>query len=527
MRLGLILGDQLSDSLATLRVLDAGNDVIVMAEVPEEATYVRHHKQKIALLFSAMRHFAARLQDAGWQVRYYDYRQSVSLGFRSLVDVLAATVKEQNSTGQNKVSEIVLTRCGEYHLQHAIDHHWSDQLGLPVSVYEDDRFISTPEEFAQWAEGRKQLRMEYFYREMRRKTGLLMEAEQPLGGQWNFDHDNRAAYKREVPLPPPLTFTRSNTDQAVAQLVEQEFSGHPGAMDSFINGSSWATTRQQALQALIHFIEHRLPHFGRYQDAMISSAALGNAADTMFHSLLSPYINCGLLEPMEVCEAAAHAFHQGQVPLEAAEGFIRQIIGWREFVRGIYWNYMPQYAGLNGLQNNRSLPAVYWHGKTNMHCMKECFRNTFANAYAHHIQRLMVTGNFALLTGVNPQEICDWYLAVYADAYDWVELPNTLGMVMHADGGLLGSKPYCASGKYIARQSDYCRHCSYDVNTAEKDNSCPFNSLYWHFLQRHRQQFEKNPRMSMMYRSFDRMNEEKKAAIISRAENCLKNIDDL
>ena len=514
MKLGIILGDQLSLSLPTLRGLDPKHDRILMAEVRQEATYVQHHKQKIALLFSAMRHFAHSLQQAGWEVEYVYYSPS---GPASLQQAIARSLQQQPAT------DLVLTRCGEYRLQQMIDQQWPQQLNLPVTVYEDDRFIASPAEFAHWAQNRKQLRMEYFYRDMRRKTGLLMEAGQPLGGQWNFDQENRSAYKGEVPLPPPLTFEHDDIDQQVLHLVDQEFPDHPGDTATFC----WGTTRAQARQALKHFIRHRLPHFGRYQDAMVSSQSLGAGSDTLFHSLLSPYLNCGLLTPMEVCQAAAQAYQEGGVLIAAAEGFIRQIIGWREFVRGIYWHYMPDYAGQNALNNTRDLPAMYWHGNTRMHCMQEALRNTFSHAYAHHIQRLMVTGNFALLTGVEPRQICDWYLAVYADAYDWVELPNTLGMVMHADNGLLGSKPYCASGRYIDRQSDYCRHCHYDVKSAEQENSCPFNSLYWHFLDRHRAVFSRNPRMTMMYRSFERMTSEKQQAVLQRAEFCLAQLDQL
>ena len=518
-RLGLILADQLTPSLASLRVLNPLQDVLLLAEVAEETTYVAHHVQKIALLFSAMRHFAEELRQAGWTVIYRPLDAPDT--DTTLLQVVQRTVQEQGCR------ELVLTQCGEYRLQHAMNTAWPAQLGVPVQVFEDDRFTCPTAEFARWAAGRKQLRMEYFYRDMRRKTGLLMDGDKPVGGQWNFDADNRAAYKGEVSVPAPLSFARDAIDEEVLALVSTHFADsdhpHPGQLQPF----RWATTRKQALTALQHFIIHRLPHFGRYQDAMVSHKSLGERADFMFHSLLSPYLNCGLLTPLEVCKAAEAAYYHGQAPLAAVEGFIRQIIGWREYVRGIYWAFMPEYATRNSQKNERPLPGYYWSGNTQMHCMSECFRTTFANAYAHHIQRLMVTGNFALLAGIRPQEICDWYLAVYADAYDWVELPNTLGMMMHADGGLLGSKPYCASGSYIARQSDYCGHCRYNVKTAEQSDSCPFNSLYWHFLIRHREQFAANPRMAMMYRSYDRMAPAKQQAILARAEHCLNNLETL
>ncbi|NVK39897.1 MAG: cryptochrome/photolyase family protein [Oceanospirillaceae bacterium] len=509
MRIGLILGDQLSHSLATLRVLDPAHDRLLLAEVWDEATYVKHHKQKIALIFSAMRHFAAELRALGWQVDYHHFDPDSEV--RSLGAVL------QQQIDHHGAAEVILTRCGEYRLQREIDNDWPDRFGVPVRVYEDDRFVCSSAEFAVWAEGRRQLRMEFFYRDMRRKTGLLMENGAPVGGQWNFDTDNRKPYAGEPPLPPSLELERDRIDNDVLALVEAHFANHPGHLDRF----RWGTTRAQAQAVLEHFIEHRLPWFGDYQDAMVYGE------DFLFHSLLSPYINCGLLTPLEVCEAAERAYWRGDAPLNAVEGFIRQIIGWREYVRGIYWLRMPQYAQENRLGNERALPAMYWHGESRMACMRECFRNTFDHAYAHHIQRLMVTGNFALLAGIRPQDICDWYLMVYADAFDWVELPNTLGMVMHADGGYLGSKPYAASGNYINRMSDYCRHCEYNVRSATDADSCPFNSLYWHFVERHREQFRVNPRMRMIYRSYDRMAEAKKAALQQRAEWLLANLDEL
>ena len=503
MKLGLILGDQLSPDLATLRALDKERDLLLMAEVPAEATYVRHHQQKIAFIFSAMRHFAVALEQAGWRVRYLRYGEH---NFRNLLDALL--------THCDDAEEIVVTHCGEYRLQQQINDVWPQQLPCPVRCLEDDRFICSREEFSRWARGKKQLRMEFFYREMRRKTGLLMEGNEPVGGQWNFDSDNRSAW-RGGELPQPPVFERDDIDREVLALVGEHFSTHIGNLDNFF----WGTTAAHAQRALDHFITVCLPHFGDYQDAMASGE------DTLFHSLLSPYLNTGLLDPRTVCQAAEQAYFRGEAPLNAVEGFIRQIIGWREYVRGIYWLMMPAYAQENRLGNRRALPAFYWTGETRMHCVSECLRNTLDHAYAHHIQRLMVTGNLALLLGVLPEEICDWYLAVYADAFDWVELPNTLGMVMHADGGFLGSKPYAASGAYINRMSDYCRHCHYNVKTHSDHDSCPFNSLYWHFIARHRAQFEGNPRMRMAYRNLDRMDRVKLDGLMQRAAEILASPD--
>ena len=509
MKLGLILGDQLSMSLATLTTLDRDTDRLVMAEVHAEATYVRHHKQKIAFLFSAMRHFAASLEQSGWQVDYYTYGEHAH---SDLLDVLQDQCQHHPA-----ISDIVITHCGEYRLQSAIDNGWAKQLPCPLTVLADDRFICSPDRFAQWAKGRKQLRMEFFYRDMRKQTGLLMDNGEPMGGAWNFDASNRNAYKGEVPLPPPLRFARDDTDKQVLALVARHFTDHMGSLDDFF----WGTTREQAQQALSHFIDHRLPYFGDYQDALV------RGEDTLFHSLLSPYINAGLLDPLEACRAAEQAYFAGTAPLNAVEGFIRQIIGWREYVRGIYWLMMPNYAEGNGLGNSRDLPGYYWHGETHMLCMSEALRNTHQHAYAHHIQRLMITGNFALLAGVLPDAVCQWYLEAYADAYEWVELPNTLGMVMHADGGYLGSKPYAASGNYINKMSNYCKQCRYNVKTSSEDDSCPFNSLYWHFIARHREQFRSNPRMAMIYRSMDRMAPEKINATLAHADGLLTRLDSL
>jgi len=504
MKVGLILGDQLSLTLPTLTTLSPATDRLVMAEVPDEARYVRHHKQKIALVFSAMRHFAAQLRDQGWHVDYFRYGEHPHT---CLADVLTTTCQGAD--------ELIVTHCGEHRLQTDIDNHWPSQLPCPVRCLEDTRFLCTRERFQRWAEGRKQLRMEFFYRDMRRLTGLLMEDDQPIGGQWNFDSSNRKPWRGEPPLPDSLAFKRDDIDAQVLALVAHAFDDHPGQLDAF----AWATRREDAERALHHFITYRLPWFGDYQDAMVSGE------DTLFHSLLSPYLNIGLLDPLEVCQAAEQAWFDGHAPLNAVEGFVRQIIGWREYVRGIYWLKMPDYASENRLQNKTDLPALYWHGETRMHCVSECLRNTFEHAYAHHIQRLMITGNLALLLGVVPEQICRWYLEVYADAFDWVELPNTLGMVMHADGGFLGSKPYAASGAYVHRMSDYCKHCHYNVKTRSDHDSCPFNSLYWHFISRHRHRLANNPRMRMIYRTLDRMDSSEMQATLARAQTLISNTD--
>ncbi len=449
-----------------------------------------------------MRHFAERLRQAGWRVDYYTLDQD----HQELTDALLASRRASGAR------QLLVTAPGEWRLLDAMKRQWPQKLGCAVRILDDRRFLCTSNAFRDWAEGRKQPRMEYFYRTMRRATGLLMEADgQPRGGRWNFDKENRKRFDGETPPPGPKRFPPDATTRDVLDLVGARFPDRFGDLQPF-----WfAVTEEQAQDALNHFLEHALPHFGDYQDAMDSGD------DFLFHSVLSQYINAGLLDPLAVCEAAEQRYLQGQAPLNAVEGFIRQILGWREYVRGLYWLLMPGYLEENRLASHRDLPWFYWSGETRMRCVAESVRATREHAYAHHIQRLMVTGNLALLLGVEVKQIHEWYLAVYADAYEWVELPNTLGMVMHADGGYLGSKPYAASGKYIQRMSNYCGDCPYKVSSAEEDNSCPFNSLYWHFIHRHRGRFEKHPRMSMIYKAWERMAAPKREAILARAEQLL------
>ena len=505
----LILGDQLSHRLSALEGADKDNDLVVMAEVHSEASYTNHHKKKLVFIFSAMRHFADALEEDGWRVHYQRYHPDNPA--QSIEQVIAELVRECQP------ERVITTECGEWRLHEQISR-WHKTLGIPVEIRPDTRFVCNIDEFARWAEGRKQLRMEFFYREMRKKTGLLMTSEgQPEGGQWNFDTDNRKKWAGKPPAPAPFREEPDAITTEVIELVNEYFSEHFGTTEDF----HYAVTAGQALDALAHFIDFALPCFGDYQDAMSDNE------DWLFHSILSPYLNTGLLDPMEVCEEAVRAWHAGRAPLNAVEGFVRQIIGWREFVRGIYWLLMPGYARENRLGNSRELPWFYWTGDTKMRCMHKAIDATARNAYAHHIQRLMVTGNFALLAGVKPEAICDWYLAVYIDAFDWVELPNTLGMVMHADGGYLGSKPYAASGKYIQRMSDHCQNCHYRVQDATGDRACPFNSLYWHFIDRHREDFANNPRMTMMYRNWDKQKPERREALRARADWVLANIETL
>ena len=378
----------------------------------------------------------------------------------------------------------------------------------------DTRFIASKGEFASWAEGRKQLRMEYFYRDMRRKTGLLMDGDAPEGGQWNYDKDNRKPAKADLFMPAPKRFEPDDITQSVIDMVRAEFPTRYGDIDDFF----YAVTRHGALESLSYFVETALPRFGDYQDAMLTGEPF------LYHSLLSLYLNAGLLGPLEICRAIENAYGEGAAPLNAAEGYIRQIIGWREYVRGIYWHFMPEYLDRNALGASRDLPDFYWTGETDMHCLSEATSQTKEHAYAHHIQRLMVTGNFAMLIGVDPQQVHEWYLAVYIDAFEWVELPNTLGMSQFGDGGLLGSKPYASSGAYINRMSNYCSSCKYDVKQRIGPKACPFNSLYWHFIDRNKDMLKGNNRMSMIYRNLEKMDAEVKTDIIQTAEIFLETL---
>lgn len=500
-RLILILGDQLTKGIAALRAADPARDVVLMAEVRGEGTSVPHHPQKIALILAAMRKFAGLLEGQGWRVAYSrldDPDNSQTIGGELL-----------RRAAEHGASEVIATRPGEWRLIQLLD-----DLPLEVRQLEDDRFLCSEAEFAAWAEGRRALRMEFFYREMRRKTGLMMEGDQPAGGQWNFDHDNRKRAAPDLLRVPPLRFEPDAVTEEVLALVEREFD-HFGTLRPFL----WATDRAGALRALDHFATHALPRFGDEQDAMLAGDP------TLSHSLLSPYLNLGLLGWREVCARVEAEWRAGRVPINAAEGFIRQIIGWREFVRGVWRREGPGYMARNALGHTRKLPAAYWGGDTRMACVRAAVAQTRDLAYAHHIQRLMVTGNFALLAGVDPAEVQDWYLAVYIDAFEWVEAPNALGMSQFGDGGVVGSKPYVSSGAYIDRMSDYCAGCAYKVKDRTGPDACPFNLLYWDFLTRHRARFQGNPRMAQMYRTWDRMDQGHRTRVLSDAARWLDRLD--
>jgi deoxyribodipyrimidine photolyase-related protein len=490
----LILGDQLSPDMSSLAGAEAARDVILMAEVQDEATYVRHHKKKIVLIFSAMRHFADELRTLGWKV---DYRTIDETGPKG-----SFTAEVARAVSKHKAKRVVVTEPGEWRVRQAMET-WTTMLSVPVEIVRDTRFICSTPQFADWARDRKQLRMEYFYRDMRRQTGLLMDGDKPEGGQWNFDHDNRKPAKNSPSMPHPHQVKPDATTRAVLDTVADRFAAHFGDLEPF-----WfAVTRADANKALDHFVSKALPKFGDFQDAMLEGERF------LYHAVLSIYMNIGLLDPLAVCRRVEVAYRDGKVPLNAAEGFIRQIIGWREYIRGIYWLRMPGYVDENHFNHTRPVPEFYWTGETDMACLKSAITQIKEEAYAHHIQRLMLTGNFALLAGVSPQALHQWYLIVHADAFEWVELPNTLGMSQFADGGLLASKPYVASGAYINRMSNHCKGCRFDVKQRTGVDACPFNALYWDFIARNRDKLASNPRMAQMYRGYDRFAETEQEAI--------------
>ncbi|MFO1116613.1 MAG: cryptochrome/photolyase family protein [Beijerinckiaceae bacterium] len=500
----LVLGDQLAPAIAALRAAPAGA-IVLICEVAAEATYVRHHKKKIAFLFSAMRHFAEELRAAGRTVDYV--RLDDPDPPATMTEAVRAALKRHGA------GRLYATLPGEWRLLREMEG-WPLALDADVRLFEDDRFICARGEFAAWAEGRRSLRMEYFYREMRRKTGLLMDGDRPAGARWNYDAENRKPASPDLFMAGPLRFAQDAITRDVLELVGARFADHFGDLEPF-----WfAVTRADAEKAFEHFLRESLPRFGDNQDAML------RGQDFLYHSICSLYLNCGLLDPLAMCRAAEREYLEGRAPLNAVEGFVRQILGWREFVRGIYFLSDESYTRQNALSATRALPAFYWTGDTDMECLRRCIGQTKREAYAHHIQRLMVTGLFALLAGVDPHQVHEWYLIVYADAYEWVEAPNVIGMSQFADGGYLASKPYAASGAYIDRMSDYCAGCAYDVKQKAGPRACPFNYLYWDFLARNETKLQGNPRIGPVYRAYAKFSAERKDEIARDAARFLDSL---
>ena len=536
----LILGDQLDEDSSAFDGFDSAQDVVLMVEAFEESTHVWSHKIRTALFLSAMRHFAASLRRRGWQV---DYRALDSHGDKTLADgLLAALLQHQPlavigvEPGDLRVRQQIedsaknAIKLGAYSAHNEKAKAFKDtpkklknsDVGAFLTWREDKHFLCSLPQFRKWAGKSTSLRMEYFYRTMRKQYKVLMDAEkpgEPTGGQWNFDADNRKSFGKAGPqnVPKAMTYQPDAITQAVIQLVNAQFAGHPGNLEEF----NWPVTRVQALAALKDFIDNRLPQFGPHEDAMWTNLDFG------WHSLLSSSLNLKLLNPLEVVLAAEEAWKKHDLDLASVEGFIRQILGWREFMRGVYFLDMPELKIANHYGHTNPLPKWYWTGSTDMNCMKQCIGQTLKNGYSHHIQRLMVTGMFGVTAQISPQAICDWYLAVYVDAVEWVELPNTAGMALFANGGRFTSKPYVASGAYVKRMSNYCSGCKYEPETRTGANACPMTTLYWNFLDQHEASFASNPRTALMVKNLQRMTPELRAEVRSRATQMLTDLDSL
>ncbi|MDC3181098.1 cryptochrome/photolyase family protein [Gammaproteobacteria bacterium] len=502
-KLCVILPNQLSLSNSSLQAIDPKSDHVLMAETLDHFTHVKHHQKKIAFILSSMRHFAKALKQKNYQLTYIDIHQQI----KTFTDAIQSLVTKNNFT------EILLSYPPDYRMLEAI-LDLESTCKIPIQILEDNNFLCDIETFKDWAGDKKQLRMEFFYRMMRKDHQILMDGNQPIGGKWNFDAQNRKKAPAQLEVPKTYHIKPDTLSlQAIAD-TKQYFSDHFGDIEPFF----FAVTREQALVALKQFIDERLCLFGDYQDAMLQGEPF------MFHAHISFYLNCGLLYPLECIQAAQSAYEAHKAPLNAVEGFIRQVLGWREYVRGIYWLKMPQYADLNYLQAKRKLPSFYWDANTDMNCLKQCITETKNNAYAHHIQRLMVLGNFALIAGIDPQYVNEWYLIVYADAYEWVELPNVSGMVLFADGGLLASKPYASSGSYIHKMSNYCKDCAFSVKEKLGEKACPFNYLYWDFLIRNQKALSSNQRLGFMYAMINKMEPSQIKAIQQQASAFLSKV---
>jgi deoxyribodipyrimidine photolyase-related protein len=498
----LVLGDQLDPGSAAFDGFDPKQDAVWMAEVDGECKHVWSHKARIVMFLAAMRHFAEELRARKINVRYTPITDPENR--HTFAGELKRAVEEL------KPHKLIVVEPGEYRVKVDLEQA-AGELGIPLDIRPDRHFLYSSTDFAEHAQGRKTLRLEYFYREVRKHHGILMDGSKPATGRWNYDAENRKSFDRKKGpglIPAPRSFSPDDITRQVIRDVETRFAEHPGKLLHF----DFPVTAAQALEALDDFIENRLARFGDVQDAMWEDQPY------LFHSRLSAAMNLKLLDPRIVLRKVESAWRDGLVDISGAEGFIRQIAGWREYVRGVYWAFMPEYLERNALDATQPLPGFYWDANTEMNCLKHAIGQTLDYGYAHHIQRLMVTGLYSLLLGVHPKEIHAWYLAVYFDAVEWVELPNTTGMSQYADGGVMGSKPYVASGKYIDRMSNYCRGCRYNPNEATGDNACPFTTLYWDFLMRHSDKLVQIERMRYQLRNLDPMSSARKRDIRAQAD---------
>ena len=505
----LVLGDQLDARSSAFEGFDPAQDRILMVEARGEGERVWSHKARTVLFLSAMRHFAQDLRGRGWPVTYHMLDDAPRGGLAQVIAHYMATLRPE---------ALILVEPGEYWLEGAL-RDAAAAAGCRLELRLDTHFLVSRADFLRWAKGYKQLRMEFFYRHVRKQTGILMEGDEPAGGQWNYDADNRASFGRKGPglVPAHLGFPPDPVTREVMDAVQRHLPDNPGAFDDF----DWPVTREQALAALQDFIEHRLELFGRYQDAMWAGQPF------LYHARLSAALNLKLLDPREVVDAAVAAWRAGRADLSSVEGFVRQIIGWREFIRGVYWLEMPGLADANHFGHTRDLPRWFWTGDTHMACQRDAITQTLRYGYAHHIQRLMVTGLFGLIAEIDPRQVAHWYLAVYLDAVEWVELPNVAGMALYANGGRFTSKPYAASGAYIQRMSNHCTGCRYDPAKKTGVDACPLTTLYWHFLDRHEAEFGASPRTALMVKNLQRLSPDERAAVRMQAEAQLARLEDL
>lgn len=506
--LRLILGDQLNHQHSWFQQVDE-NVMYVMMEVRSETDYVVHHIQKVVAFFQAMRLFADELKQKGNQVIYLHLDDSEN--------------KQSFTENIRWISQKYKIESIEYQLsdEYRVDQEFRalfEVLNLPVSVVDSEHFFTSRTEFAEFFKGKKQFLMESFYRYMRKKHDILMIAGQPEGDKWNFDSDNRKKIPTNHTIIQPYLYNRDVSD--IVEMIRKSGIKTMGEIDDkqFI----WPVTRKESLEILEFFIEYCLPYFGTFQDAMTLDSW------SVYHSRISFAMNVKLISPQEVIEKVIKHYRlNNSISLNQVEGFVRQIVGWREYMRGVYWMHMPEYASLNFFNHENNLPDWYWTGETKMLCLSHSIKQSLQFAYAHHIQRLMVTGNFALLAGIHPDEVDQWYLGIYIDALDWVEITNTRGMSQFADGGIVGTKPYVSSANYIDKMSSYCGKCHYNAKQKVGEKACPFNSLYWHFYARNEQLLRKNPRIGMMYVTWDKMQPQVKAELLNQAEEYLSNINEL
>ncbi len=501
----LVLNNHLSLNIASLKSQNKRDTCVLFIETFDQFSDINHHKKKLVFFMSAMRHFAEELKTNGWYVKYQFLENDENS------QVLETEIKRV--IRQTCASDLITVEANSWQLQQRILSIETD-CGVKVTILNDDRFICSNIDFLDWSKDRKSMRLEFFYRYMRLRTGLLMNHDKPVGGKWNYDAENRKRFSHQVPVKGPKKFSPDKITRTVINLVKRKFDSHFGDLDPF-----WfATSRQEATESFEFFIAHSLKYFGEFQDAMVNDESF------LFHSNIAMYLNVGLLDVRDVCIRVEHAYQNENIPLNSAEGFIRQLIGWREFVRGIYWREMPGYLENNFLQAERPLPSFYWSGETDLACMSATILQTKSESYAHHIQRLMITGNFAMLSSVAPREIHEWYLAVYSDAHEWVELPNTLGMSQFSDGGIMASKPYAASGNYIKKMSNYCVRCKFDVTKKIGDDACPFNSLYWDFIARKKGLLKNNPRMNLVFKVLEKVGADDVMTMRKQASKFLENI---